>query len=180
MIAAILGHPFAGKRTLAAALAATLAMNVVDFEKVRATIHLGVSEETRRARATVERGLLLSDALFGEILWQSARPDNAIIVGRPRNLAEFESFQTASGHPLSVIHLEAGQHLIDMRMTAAGLPPSEIGHPGALARLGVALQPVLLRANDGGHLLTLSASRALEDLVEDARQFVLEQRALPR
>ena len=176
MVIAILGYPFAGKHALAEELAARLAMRMIAMDQVRETIEHGSSEWALRARTLVSEGRLLPDLLAGELLWEAAGGDGAIIVGRPRNLEELVAFERVSGRVPFVIHLEASQALVDQRMATAGLGASEAEHPGALRRISQALQPMLIRAGDAGRLLTLDASQPIEELVKSATPFIEQLR----
>ena len=174
----ILGHPFAGKTTLAQALAPLVSLPVVAMTKVRDVIERGVSEKAVYARGLVTSGCLIPSDLFGALLAEAVGSEDALIVGRPRTEAELDAFTRYSDHSVSVIHLEATQALVDERMAAVGLGPSEKEHPGALARLRAALEPVLVRAREAGSLLTLDASSARAELVDTARKFVQHTRSV--
>lgn len=147
-------------------------MPVITMANVRGVIERGLSGQAVRARELVTSGGLLPDDLFGALLAEAVGQDAALLVGRPRTEMEFDAFVRASGHAVSVVHLDAAPALVDARMAAAGLGPSEKEHPGALARLRAALHPLLARADATGSLLTLDASLPRTELVAAAARFI--------
>ena len=176
MIVTVVGHPFAGKRTLSASLTKVTSMRVVDAGEVSALIHRSSSEAAHRARSLVEAGALLPDDLFGKLLAELVGGVDTILVGRPRSLGEMEAFERESRCTPLIIHLEASPALVSARMTARGLPPPEPEHPGAFERLTLMLEPVLRRASLSGTLLSLDATLPVAELVGPAREFVEARR----
>ena|SRR6188768_569357 len=67
MTVAIVGHPFAGKRTLADALTAFVPMLAIGASHVGAVIAKAPGGQARYARDFVAEGQLVPDLLFGEL-----------------------------------------------------------------------------------------------------------------
>lgn len=167
MIAALLGFPGSGKRTLVGWLSAELPhVTVIDGGTFRNTLSNSRSEAARAARSASSAGALISDDLFGAILAECVRsgPHPVVLLGMPRNLAQLQRFEVDSGSELDVIYLRASPALIDSRRIAAGAQAIEHAHPGALARLDAALAPILEHTARRHRLLELDASSPVADL----------------
>lgn len=176
MIVALLGFPGSGRRTLAAALALRLPETVIlDPSNVLALLKSGTSESVSLARAAVESGRLIPDEVFGKLLAELVPPGRslALLLGVPRNLAQFESLVFAAKQPIHVIHLRASAELIDQRRRALRQAPIEEAHPGALSRLHAAAEPVLTRAASAVCLLSLDATATPSELAASAERCLL-------
>src|SRR5687767_1265359 len=112
MIVAVVGNPFAGKRTLAASLAKVTSMRVVEASELSAVIQRSATGAALRARSLVEAGAALPDELVGALLAELVGGHDTILVGRPRSLVELEAFESASQCTPLFIHLEASPELV--------------------------------------------------------------------
>jgi len=172
MVVAIVGNPSSGKRTLAAALCVQRSLTVIGPLELRAVLSTAGTPIASEAKTLLERGSVLSDRLYGSLLAEAVGELDAVVVGRPRTIDELQAFLQKCASPLFVIHLRASQAAIYSRRFAAGLPPIEIEHPGALQRLEEGLVPVLAAAGESKRLLELDANLPLAELVEQADRFL--------
>lgn len=167
-IVAILGHPFAGKRTLAKGIEGTRSgIAVVDSSSIRRGIAAARSAAFVEARDLAASGRVPPDALIGQLLAEALleQRSHALLVGYPRGDGQASSLRSLVGHDFFVVHLRASEELLDQRRAAAGLPPIETTNPGALTRITVATEPLISRAATDGMLLELDARRPPAELV---------------
>lgn len=173
MIISIVGPPHAGKKTLGHAVATAQGLAVVDFDSIRLAISRRASSSARRASALVESGRLVPDDLLGRLIRECVADRDAVVVGRPRTEEEMRGMETLGGaftHYL--VHLDATPELLDARRAAHGLPPMEQAHPGAFARLAVALAPVVATTAAKGRMLRLDPSRPPDELLSAVLSFL--------
>jgi adenylate kinase family enzyme len=170
MIAAVIGYPGSGRRTFAGQLVQRLPhLIVVGFDEIRGLLKSSASETAVAARHLVDAGRLIPDPVLGELLAEAASSRSVLLVGYPRNLAQLQSLQSTANEAVHVIHVRASAELIDDRRRAQGLRPVEQAHPGVLARIDAALDPMIAVAH---RLLPLDATSDIHDRLEAAQRFL--------
>ena len=177
MIGAIIGLPGAGRRALAAALCLRRPdFRVIDFETLRRAGSTSSSSSALLFRTAVSAGELVPDVAIGQLLAEIVigSQGNVLLLGYPRNLAQWEALRSAVRQPILIIHLNASLELIDARRHAAGEPPLNVAHPGTEARINSALQPVLSDALSRSCLLSLDAGLSSDDLATAVERHFFE------
>ena len=180
MIISIVGPPHAGKKTLGHALATALGFAVVEFGSISLAVSEGASSSARRASALVESGRLVPGDLLGRLIRECVADRDAVVVGYPRTDEEMRGMEVEGGAPNHhLVHMDATRELLDARRALLGLPPMERSHPGAFARLAVALAPVVAKADARGRMLRLDPSRPTDELLSAVVSFLRGLGALP-
>ena len=167
MIAAVIGYPGSGKRTLADQLAQRLPhLRVVGFNEIRDVLENSASEAAVSARQLVHAGRAIPDPLFGQVLAEAASNRNALRLSSKLDPAAQPAVDNEAVH---IIHVRASAELIDARRRARGLGAIEQEHPGALARIDAHLEPMIAVAH---RVLPLNAASDIRDLLASAQRFL--------
>ncbi len=137
----VFGRPSASLRSLLDLLRADSNV-VVGGSDVRRFVESADDAVTRVVRAYTSAGEIVPAEVWAQLLL-SVLPDHpAVLAGLLRDGADLRSLHRRTSRPMTLLWVEVAVAQVDAERAAQGLPPVEVGHPGASDRWDAALRDV--------------------------------------
>lgn len=138
-LVAVFGRPSACLRSLLDSLRGE-GIAVVVGSDVRRFVETADVAATQAFHSFTRAGKLVPADVWAELLMLASPHHPTVLAGMLRNGADLTSFHRQAGRPLTLFYVDVSVAQVDAERAAMGMPPVEIGHPGASDRWDAMLQ----------------------------------------